>query len=149
MKKLYRSRTDQHLGGVAGGLAEYLGVDVTLIRLLLVFAVLVKSQFLFVYILAWAIIPLEPGQITPAEPADTPVEGEGTPSPAPSGGNRTSRIIFGYFLVALGAVVLVQRIAPWINFWLPVNLLRRWWPLTIIFLGALLIWSSLRGGGGI
>ena len=35
-KRLYRSRTDRMLGGVCGGIAEYFGVDPTLIRLLAV-----------------------------------------------------------------------------------------------------------------
>ena len=33
-KKLYRSKTDKMLCGVLGGLAEYLDVDATLIRIL-------------------------------------------------------------------------------------------------------------------
>ncbi len=33
MKKLYRSRTSSMIGGYAGGLAEYLEVDPTIVRL--------------------------------------------------------------------------------------------------------------------
>ena len=33
-KKLYRSVTDKKIAGVCGGLAEYLNVDVTVIRVL-------------------------------------------------------------------------------------------------------------------
>lgn len=33
-KKLYRSKTDKMLCGVLGGLAEYLNVDATLIRII-------------------------------------------------------------------------------------------------------------------
>lgn len=34
--RLYRSRTDRMIGGVCGGLGEYLGVDSTLVRLFFV-----------------------------------------------------------------------------------------------------------------
>ncbi len=38
--RLYRSRTDVLLGGVCGGIARYLAVDVTLVRLVAVVLVL-------------------------------------------------------------------------------------------------------------
>jgi len=62
MKKLYRSRTDRKLGGVCGGLGQYLSVDPTLLRLAAVF-VCVATGFLPVavtYIVAWIIIPEAP-----------------------------------------------------------------------------------------
>ncbi|HZK49600.1 MAG TPA: PspC domain-containing protein, partial [Thermoleophilia bacterium] len=39
-KRLYRSRSEKMLGGVCGGLADYLDFDVTLIRILWVLATL-------------------------------------------------------------------------------------------------------------
>ncbi|MFJ5964465.1 PspC domain-containing protein [Bacillus sp. NPDC093026] len=36
MKKLYRSATDKKIAGVVGGLAEYLSVDASLLRILTV-----------------------------------------------------------------------------------------------------------------
>ncbi len=32
-KRLYKSRTERMIDGVCGGIAEYLGLDVTLIRI--------------------------------------------------------------------------------------------------------------------
>ncbi len=40
VKKLYRSRENRMICGVAGGLGAYLGVDPTIVRLLFVVAVL-------------------------------------------------------------------------------------------------------------
>ena len=34
MKKLYRSRNDRFFAGVCGGIAKYLGIDSTLVRLI-------------------------------------------------------------------------------------------------------------------
>ena len=39
-KKLYKSSTDKKLCGVCGGLAKYFGIDSTIVRLILAFAVL-------------------------------------------------------------------------------------------------------------
>ncbi|HHY35940.1 MAG TPA: PspC domain-containing protein [Firmicutes bacterium] len=61
-KRLYRSREDAILGGVAGGLAKYFGVDVVVVRLLIVLAAFLfpTGGVVVAYIIAWLIIPLEP-----------------------------------------------------------------------------------------
>ncbi len=59
MKRLYRSRTDRMLFGVAGGIANYFEVDVVLVRLLWVLALLSGPGFP-AYIIAAIIIPEEP-----------------------------------------------------------------------------------------
>ena len=41
-KKLYRSRNDKKLAGVCAGLAKYLNMDVTVIRLIMVLLTLKK-----------------------------------------------------------------------------------------------------------
>ena len=61
-KKLYRSITDKKLAGVCGGLAEYLGMDSTIIRLILVLAVLFAGVGILAYIIAALVIPNPPVQ---------------------------------------------------------------------------------------
>jgi phage shock protein PspC (stress-responsive transcriptional regulator) len=61
VKKLYRSRTDKMIAGVCGGLAQYLGIDSTLLRLL--FALLVVfgiGSGILIYLVLMIIVPLEP-----------------------------------------------------------------------------------------
>ena len=58
-KKLYRSNTDKILAGVCGGLAEYLAVDPTVVRLLAVLSVF-TSVGIIAYIVAALVIPLPP-----------------------------------------------------------------------------------------
>jgi phage shock protein PspC (stress-responsive transcriptional regulator) len=61
MRKLYRSSHDRMLFGVCGGLAEYFGVEATLLRILLVvIAVFSAGSIVFVYLIAALIIPREP-----------------------------------------------------------------------------------------
>lgn len=61
-KKLMRSRGDRKIGGVCAGLAHYLDLDVSLVRILWFFITLACGIFpgLVAYILGWIIIPEEP-----------------------------------------------------------------------------------------
>ena len=59
-KKLYKSRTDKKICGVCGGLAEYLEVDVTIVRLLAALAILFAGCGLLAYSVAAIIIPYKP-----------------------------------------------------------------------------------------
>jgi phage shock protein C len=67
-KKLMRSRTDRKIGGVCAGLAAYLELDVSLVRILWFFITLACGIVpgLVAYILAWIIIP-EGQYLLPAE----------------------------------------------------------------------------------
>ncbi len=58
-KKLTRSVSDKMLGGVCGGLAEYLGLDSTMVRLGYAFLSLFTAAFpgIMLYIVACIIIP--------------------------------------------------------------------------------------------
>ena len=56
-KKLYRSSTDVKLAGVCGGLAEYIGMDPTIVRLITAVLCLCWGAGLLMYILAAIIIP--------------------------------------------------------------------------------------------
>ncbi len=59
-RKLYRSRSDRMIGGVCGGLAAYLGVDSTVVRLIAVATILLPGPSIIAYLLAWIIVPEEP-----------------------------------------------------------------------------------------
>ena len=62
MKRLYLSQTDKKIAGVCGGLAEYMNVDSTVVRLIAVVGGLVTGifPFLLAYIIAWMIVPVKP-----------------------------------------------------------------------------------------
>lgn len=60
-KKLYRSRTDRKIAGVCGGIAEYLGVDVIVVRLIFVALLLVGvGPIILLYLIMWLVVPEEP-----------------------------------------------------------------------------------------
>src|SRR3989337_3260532 len=58
-QRLYRSRSDVMLGGVCGGLADYLGLDPTLVRLFFVLLAMGTGIGVFLYILMWIVVPVE------------------------------------------------------------------------------------------
>ena len=57
MKELRKSNTNRVLAGVCGGIAEYLGCDPTIIRLLFIALSIFVGSGLLVYILAAIIMP--------------------------------------------------------------------------------------------
>ncbi len=59
-KKLYRSKKDKKLAGVCAGVAEYFGIDATIVRLLFVFFVLGAGTGVFAYIVCAFVIPEAP-----------------------------------------------------------------------------------------
>jgi phage shock protein PspC (stress-responsive transcriptional regulator) len=61
MKRLYRSRTNRVIAGVAGGLGEYFGIDATIIRIIWVILALPGGlPGILLYLIFWLIMPLEP-----------------------------------------------------------------------------------------
>lgn len=122
--RLYRSRRERVVAGVAGGVAQYLNLDPVLVRVAFVFLILTPPIGLLSYIIAAIVIPLRP---------------EGEPEPEPTGNLDTSRAreIAGYFLAGLGALLLAGSLG--------IFSFRQWelvWPLGIIALGAFLIFRQ-------
>ena len=59
-KKLYRSKNNKKIFGVCGGLAEDFDIDATIIRLVLVLAVLFAGVGVLAYLIAALVIPNQP-----------------------------------------------------------------------------------------
>ena len=63
-KKLYRSTTQVKISGVCGGIAEYFGIDVTIVRLLWALGTLMNFFVgVVAYVVCVFIIPEDPGCI--------------------------------------------------------------------------------------
>ncbi|TCL76848.1 phage shock protein C (PspC) family protein [Hydrogenispora ethanolica] len=137
-KRLYRSVRDRRIAGVAGGMAEYFAVDVTLIRLLWILAVIFGGSGILAYIIAWIVIPDQPtrseteteaGGGAPSEPAVETIDV--TP-------DRSSKISYvGIFLILLGIFFLIRTFIPW-------HLTRYFWPLLLVLLGIALLVPNRR-----
>ncbi|MFT4735090.1 MAG: phage shock protein C [Algoriphagus sp.] len=62
MKKLFRIKgSEKMLGGVAAGLAAYIDIDVTLIRVLLAVGFFSPIPVVLIYIILWIAMPAREG----------------------------------------------------------------------------------------
>ena len=66
MKKLYLDTANKKIAGVCAGLAEYLEMDVTVIRIIFLITLLWGGLGFWSYVFVWA--------LAPAKPIDPPVE---------------------------------------------------------------------------
>ena len=153
-RRLYRSRTDSMIGGVAAGLADYLNADPAIVRIVWAILVVVTGgAALIVYIVAWIVVPEETAVTTDApaaEPATDPVTGEvvaPTGEPATSsastrpGSSGQAGVVIGIGLVVVGAWFLLREYLPEIDWGLI-------WPLVLVGIGALVVVTSMRRRDG-
>ena len=165
--RLYRSRTDRKIAGVAGGLAEYFMIDPLFIRL--AFIVLVFAGFggVMVYIILWIVAPENPLQLQyvtakpdqdfnrpanepfsysyEAQPAeDISSQAEVPPSaasapPAPQTKEKQKgNLVFGVILISVGTFILIWEIIPQIN-------IGYLWPVILIVAGVALLAKAFTG----
>jgi phage shock protein C len=59
MKKLYKSQHDKKICGVCGGVAEYFGIDSTIVRLALILFCCLGGSGVLAYIIAALVMPNE------------------------------------------------------------------------------------------
>jgi phage shock protein C len=154
-ERLYRSRTDRLLAGIAGGMGAATGIDPTLVRIgWVILAFITQGAALIVYIVLVFVIPEAPlagsdsagmtlagaggaaddgpsgarASSSPRPPVGAPDAAARTPGPLP--------LLLGVALVLLGAWYLVRPYLPTIDF-------RAMWPLLAVVLGVVLIVASL------
>ena len=142
-KKLYRDPYNKVIGGVCSGLSEYFEMDVTVIRLIFVFALFVVGGGFLTYIILWIVLPKKYYNpfITPSDPASVnyivppikPVEPFVPVPPKRSNAGMT----FGIILILVGTAFLLREF-DFISFWE----IHRFWPLTLLAAGIILIVSG-------
>ena len=93
-KRLTRSRDDRVVAGVCGGLARYLGLDASLVRILTVVLALVTSgAALIVYAIAVLVVPED--ERTPGAYAGPPPVWQPPQPPAPAPGPAPQDPVWG------------------------------------------------------
>ena len=60
-KRLYKSNSNCKIDGVCAGIAEYLNIDPTIVRLIWAFLVLFAGTGVLAYIICMLVIPRRPG----------------------------------------------------------------------------------------
>jgi phage shock protein PspC (stress-responsive transcriptional regulator) len=75
-KKLYRNTNQQMFAGVCSGLADYFGLDVTVVRLIFVLLFFLGGHGVLVYLLLWILTPAQPSFIESTARDVTPKQDE-------------------------------------------------------------------------
>ncbi len=136
--RLYRSESDKKIAGVCGGIAEYFGIDSTIIRLLWLISIAVYGTGLIIYIAAAIIMPKREG-------IDTGLGSNGNSDK--NNGQRSSmfgrgfnqeegRKFFGYALIIVGAILFSKKFIflRWLSF-------KFLFPIVLIILGVFILSS--------
>jgi phage shock protein C len=148
--RLYRSPDDRMLAGVAGGLAEMLDIDPSIVRIVwAVVIVLTGGLALLVYVVMAIVVPERPVGVEARQAEGPPAAG--TPGPAgaaPRPVRRTGRsdgarggLVAGLILILIGGFFLVRELIPSID-------LGFWWPTVAIGLGVVLVVVALLPSRG-
>lgn len=141
---LYRSRANRVLGGVAAGIANYLNTDTTLIRIIFVLLGFFGGGGVIIYLICWAAMPEEPVHfknnfnMDQQNPNPDFNNGGQTPPPFPEPKNKNNgNLIAGSILIVLGAMFLIDRFVPRINF-------GDLWPMILVVAGVVMIFDSIN-----
>ncbi len=120
-ERFYRSNSRRIVGGVAGGLGEYFGVDPVWFRVGFVVAALGGGSGILVYLIMWLIVPARP---------------EGHPEPSGPRGAVPGAAVVGMVLMAVGTIALVNTIAPWLG--------QYFWPVLFVVGGLALVMGGIN-----
>ena len=122
-----RSSTDRVIAGVAGGLAEQLGIDAVPIRLAFAVLAFAGGAGVLVYLVCWLIA------------SDTPLAVE---HPANIDANPRSepQQVLAVGLVVAGALLIFREVGLWFGDGLV-------WPVAVAALGSAVIWTRTDGPG--
>jgi phage shock protein C len=123
IQRVRRSRQDRVIGGVCGGLGQYLRVDPVLLRIAAVALALSGGLGILAYIIAWIVIPEETG----AEPVRA----------GRSDNRHGLAVAVGAGLVGLGALLLVREWVPWFS-------AAFFWPAVVVAVGVAVLASAKR-----
>ena len=124
VKKFYRDPDEKVVGGVAGGLSAYFGIDRGLIRLLFVISIALFGIGLVTYIVLWAISPtadtvtekmeMQGQPITLANIEQTIKHNLNVPENGPESG-LTKVLLFPFRAVSVVLAGLGQALGPFLN----------------------------------
>ncbi len=159
MNRLYRSDTDRILGGVCGGLAQYLRLNPLIVRILLVILAMTNGLGLAIYLIMWVLVPTEGassvrrGQIVRQNveeigqrarklgaDAREALEGQRWLSSLGAGGKISKRgLIIGSLLIIAGLSILLDNLG--LLWWFGLGKL---WPLIPIAIGSVILLNNLK-----
>lgn len=147
-KRLYRDELNKKIAGVCAGLAEYLNVDVTIVRVIFALALVLKGSGALVYLVLWVVLPKKPYYINnptvdytvpPQSQPYNPFANNASVPPfaMPQKKRSNGGLYAGIAMVLFGSLFLIKEfdIFPFINF-------QQVWPVVFIILGVVVIFGG-------
>ena len=145
--RLYRCNHDRRIAGVASGLAQYLDIDPTVVRVAWVLSFFLGGVGLLLYIVMAIIVPVEPATDgMPPAPVSSHAPGShagaqwsSAPHADRGAGGGQLVTIAGVALILFGAIALANAFLPdWIDSG------RFLWPAFVIGIGVLMVVNAVR-----
>ncbi len=134
-KRIYRSRKERMIGGVAGGIAEYFDVDPVVIRFAFIALTLFNGVGVVLYIVGMIIIP---EQVLNSEMfSESSVPGSMAAEP-PRDESR------GRFSIILGVSLIIAGILFGMHNFIPQFSITDAFPVLLVLLGIWIIFSGKR-----
>ena len=129
---LYRIPSKGQLGGVAAGLAERFGIELAVMRVILVVGLLITHGiFLMIYIILWASLPVQHSWQTTSADANNASNFNETLTNMKKDSNK----VWGIILIVLGTIFLLDE-------WIPDFDFGKFWPLILIAVGGYIIFRD-------
>lgn len=136
-KFLFRSKENNVIGGVAGGVGEYFDIDPTIIRILFILLTVFGGGGLFIYLILWLVIPSGSGNKMPSEESikesanEIKEKAEGLAQEMSV--KKSGQFWWGVLILGLGLIFLLNNfgIFPW-RMW---GYVWRLWPIFLIIFG--------------
>jgi phage shock protein C len=133
-RRLYRCRENRVLAGVAGGVAEFFGLDPTLVRLVWLISIFFGGVTLLLYLAMAFIVPLEP----------VATDAAGQPIVEPEGHLHVRRGD-GRWMTLLGGVLILFGTMAFVDRFLPTLEIERFVvPAGAILIGTMLVVTAIR-----
>jgi phage shock protein C len=152
-KKLQRDEQHKMIAGVCAGLAEYLSVDITIVRAVFLLALIFHGGGLVAYVILWIVMPKklygfnDGGKVdytVPPQPFGNPFQNmppqqPGAPFVMPPKPPSKAGVIVGAALVAFGSFFLLDNFDL-----LPDWQFERLWPVIFIAIGVVFVFSKKK-----
>lgn len=135
-KKLYRSKKDQIIFGVCGGLADYFEIDPLIVRLVFVALLFGGGAGLIIYLLFALLMPVkDSSKVNNVEELIVETKGK-TKKVSQNLDSYNFSFLLGAFLILVGISLFFA------NFW-PFNfLIINFWPLLLILIGLIIVFKK-------
>lgn len=132
-KRLYRSQSDRMIWGVCGGMANYLNVDPTVVRLIAVLLLFLGGSVILAYIVFAIVMPLELSKAAISQ------EVPKTDMTVPKESGKGSDVTVGIVLIVVGILFLagVLNLFWWFRW-------GAFWAFVLVAIGVFIVLAARR-----